>query len=127
MDKENLTLTFVGYALVGLVYAGFALRLLALGTASPPRNKSALYLLFAVVFSAVWGVCQLLSVISPWWLLLGQSGRCVALRLLVWVHAGPVPFQPGRKAARGDGLAAHDGRHLGAFESGHADPGAVWF
>ncbi|BDT68890.1 adaptive-response sensory-kinase SasA [Comamonadaceae bacterium OS-1] len=72
MDKETVTLTFVGYALVGLAYVGFALRLLAMGVASPPRNKSALYLLFAVVFSAVWGVCQLLSIINLWWLLLGN-------------------------------------------------------
>ncbi|WP_295951967.1 XrtA/PEP-CTERM system histidine kinase PrsK [Rhodoferax sp.] len=72
MDKETFTLTAVGYALVALVYGGFALRLMAMGVARAPRNPSALYLLFAVIFSALWGGCQLLSVISPWWVLLGN-------------------------------------------------------
>ncbi|WP_367847333.1 XrtA/PEP-CTERM system histidine kinase PrsK [Rhodoferax sp. WC2427] len=72
MDKQTLSLTFAGYALVGLAYLGFALRLLAMGAASAPRNKSALYLLFAVVFSALWGACQLLSIVNLWWLLLGN-------------------------------------------------------
>lgn len=72
MDKETLTLTFTGYALAALVYLGFALRLLAMGAASAPRNKSALYLLFAVVFSALWGGFQLLAVLSPLWQLLGN-------------------------------------------------------
>ena len=82
MDKETLTLTSVGYALVGLVYLGFALRLLSMGALSAPRNKSALYLLMAVVFSALWGVCQLLSVFSVWWLLLGNLAD--VLRYACW-------------------------------------------
>ena len=72
MDKEIFALTAMGHALVALVYCGFALRLLAMGVARAPRNKSALYLLSAVVFSALWGGCQLLSAISPWWRLLGS-------------------------------------------------------
>ncbi len=61
MDQEILTLTAVGYALVGLVYSGFALRLLVTRYAGGPRNGSAAYVLCAVVFSAVWGWCALLS------------------------------------------------------------------
>jgi putative PEP-CTERM system histidine kinase len=72
MDKEALTLTAMGYALVALVYSGFALRLLAIGTARAPRNKSALYLLSAVIFSVFWGACALLSARSPWWRLLSN-------------------------------------------------------
>ena len=72
MDNENFTLTATGYALVALVYGGFALHLLATGVTRKPRNKSALYLLCAAIFSAVWGGCQLLSAISPWWQLLGN-------------------------------------------------------
>lgn len=72
MDKENLTLTAMGYVLVAMVYSGFALRLIALGSVRSPKNKSALYLLSAVIFSALWGVCELLSVSSPRWLLLGS-------------------------------------------------------
>ncbi|MBC7619522.1 MAG: PEP-CTERM system histidine kinase PrsK [Candidatus Saccharibacteria bacterium] len=72
MDKENLTLTAMGYALVAMVYGGFALRLFAVGVVRPPRNKSALYLLSAVVFSALWGIYELLSANGPGWLLLGS-------------------------------------------------------
>lgn len=72
MDKEALMLTVLGYTLVGLVYSGFALRLLALGTARGPRSPSALYLLSAVIFSALWGVGEMLSASSGWLLLLGN-------------------------------------------------------
>ena len=72
MDKETLTLTALGYALAGVVYSGFALRLLATGATRAPRNKSALYLLGAVAFSALWGICELLSASSRWWLVLGN-------------------------------------------------------
>ena len=103
MDKQTFTLTAVGYALVASVYGGFALRLMAMGAARAPRNTSALYLLYAVVFSAIWGGCQLLSVVSPWWNLLGNLADI--LRYGCWFGFMLVLCRSGRDGKLPSGMA----------------------
>ena len=55
MDSENFGLMLWGYGLVGLVYGLFLLRLIWVGTLSPPLALSAISLVVAVSCSAVWG------------------------------------------------------------------------
>ena len=72
MDSQVVTLTALGYALVGVVYTAFFLRLWVTGSVRAPRNLSAVYLLGAVGFCALWGWCELLAWVDMqqrwWWL-----------------------------------------------------------
>jgi putative PEP-CTERM system histidine kinase len=54
MDKQNLMLSAYGYAVAGLFYTGFAVRLWASGYMRAPLNALTVYLLGAVGCSAAW-------------------------------------------------------------------------
>ncbi|WP_394788365.1 XrtA/PEP-CTERM system histidine kinase PrsK [Rhodoferax sp.] len=75
MDSQQiLTLTALGYALVGLVYSAFTVRLWRTGHLRAPRSLPAAYLLGAVAFTALWGWAELLySTQLSWaWLIAGN-------------------------------------------------------
>ena len=73
MDSQTVTLTALGYALVGMAYTAFVLRLWLTGYLRAPRNPSAVYLFGAVASTALWGWLELVvrDGRSLYWLLLG--------------------------------------------------------
>jgi putative PEP-CTERM system histidine kinase len=73
MDSQTMTLTLLGYALVGVVYSAFWLRLVGMGYWRAPLNASSAYLIAAAGLTAVWGWLQVALGLDPKvvWQLLG--------------------------------------------------------